>query len=109
MALCLVPVLLNCFLSCQRFYHVLYFSLPVLQNGVMVKTLNEGGEGVSGTTSPSALASAVTHACDVCGKMFPFRYQLIVHRRYHTERKPFTCQVGIFLLKPLYIIILMFV
>lgn len=68
-------------------------NLAVLQNGVMVKTLNEGGEGVSGTTSPSALASAVTHACDVCGKMFPFRYQLIVHRRYHTERKPFTCQV----------------
>ncbi|XP_074040981.1 uncharacterized protein isoform X4 [Leptinotarsa decemlineata] len=34
-----------------------------------------------------------THTCDLCGKMFQFRYQLIVHRRYHTERKPFTCQV----------------
>lgn len=35
-----------------------------------------------------------THVCDICGKMFPFRYQLIVHRRYHSERKPFNCQVG---------------
>lgn len=34
-----------------------------------------------------------THVCDICGKMFPFRYQLIVHRRYHSERKPFNCQV----------------
>lgn len=33
------------------------------------------------------------HTCDICGKMFPFKYQLIVHRRYHNERKPFTCQV----------------
>ncbi|XP_047995173.1 zinc finger protein 28-like isoform X9 [Leguminivora glycinivorella] len=33
------------------------------------------------------------HACDICGKIFQFRYQLIVHRRYHGERKPFTCQV----------------
>jgi len=49
---------------------------------------------VSGSTSPSALATVTTHVCDVCGKMFPFRYQLIVHRRYHTERKPFTCQVS---------------
>lgn len=35
-----------------------------------------------------------THVCDICGKMFPFRYQLIVHRRYHSERKPFNCQVS---------------
>lgn len=34
-----------------------------------------------------------THACDICGKMFAFKYQLIVHRRYHNERKPFICQV----------------
>lgn len=37
-----------------------------------------------------------THVCDICGKMFPFRYQLIVHRRYHSERKPFNCQVSFF-------------
>ncbi|XP_049868685.1 zinc finger protein 569-like isoform X6 [Pectinophora gossypiella] len=33
------------------------------------------------------------HSCDLCGKIFQFRYQLIVHRRYHGESKPFTCQV----------------
>ncbi|XP_047529360.1 zinc finger protein 420-like isoform X4 [Vanessa atalanta] len=33
------------------------------------------------------------HSCDICGKIFQFRYQLIVHRRYHGESKPFTCQV----------------
>jgi KRAB domain-containing zinc finger protein len=33
------------------------------------------------------------HSCELCGKMFSYRYQLIVHRRYHTEKKPFTCQV----------------
>lgn len=32
--------------------------------------------------------------CEVCGKSFQYRYQLIVHRRYHVERKPFTCQVS---------------
>lgn len=31
--------------------------------------------------------------CEVCGKSFQYRYQLIVHRRYHAERKPFSCQV----------------
>lgn len=35
-----------------------------------------------------------SHNCEVCGKSFQFRYQLIVHRRYHVERKPFTCQVS---------------
>lgn len=35
-----------------------------------------------------------SHNCEVCGKSFQFRYQLIVHRRYHAERKPFTCQVS---------------
>jgi len=34
------------------------------------------------------------HSCELCGKMFSYRYQLIVHRRYHTEKKPFTCQVN---------------
>lgn len=34
------------------------------------------------------------NACDICGKLFQYRYQLIVHRRYHNqEKKPFTCQV----------------
>ncbi|KAG8253023.1 hypothetical protein J6590_044017 [Homalodisca vitripennis] len=33
------------------------------------------------------------HPCDLCAKVFPYRYQMIVHRRYHTERKPFQCQV----------------
>lgn len=34
-----------------------------------------------------------SHACEVCGKIFGFKYQLIVHRRYHNRRKPFICQV----------------
>lgn len=42
------------------------------------------------STSPVSVGS---HACEICGKIFQFRYQLIVHRRYHSERKPFTCQV----------------
>lgn len=37
--------------------------------------------------------SPENHACEVCGKMFSFKYQLIVHRRYHNRRKPFICQV----------------
>lgn len=46
------------------------------------------------TPGPSASPVSVgSHACEICGKIFQFRYQLIVHRRYHTERKPFTCQV----------------
>lgn len=34
-----------------------------------------------------------SHSCEVCGKTFSFKYQLIVHRRYHNRRKPFICQV----------------
>lgn len=34
-----------------------------------------------------------SHSCEVCGKLFSFKYQLIVHRRYHARRKPFVCQV----------------
>jgi KRAB domain-containing zinc finger protein len=47
------------------------------------------------TSPPTAtvITAPGTHICDICSKIFPFRYQLIVHRRYHTERKPFTCQV----------------
>ena len=53
------------------------------------------------TPGPSASPVSVgSHACEVCGKIFQFRYQLIVHRRYHTERKPFTCQVNINITKP---------
>lgn len=31
--------------------------------------------------------------CSVCGKIFQFRYQLIVHKHYHNEQLPFLCQV----------------
>lgn len=76
----------------------------VLQSpgGVKSSCSEVGGAGgsttatVSTATSPTATAvitAAGTHICDICSKIFPFRYQLIVHRRYHTERKPFTCQV----------------
>lgn len=48
---------------------------------------------VNPADSPPAILGGPGHACDLCGKLFQYRYQLIVHRRYHTERKPFTCQV----------------
>lgn len=50
---------------------------------------------VSGDENAAAgiTVTPATHTCDICGKMFQFRYQLIVHRRYHSERKPFNCQV----------------
>lgn len=52
-------------------------------NQSIVPLENAGNLGVSGD-----------NACDICGKMFQYRYQLIVHRRYHNqEKKPFTCQV----------------
>lgn len=53
--------------------------------------LKSEGEATPGTSSSPV--SVGSHACEVCGKIFQFRYQLIVHRRYHNERKPFTCQV----------------
>lgn len=46
----------------------------------------------SASPAPSIVPTG-THTCDICGKIFPFRYQMIVHRRYHAEKKPFTCQV----------------
>lgn len=50
--------------------------------------------GVGGENATVAgIMAGANHSCDLCGKMFQYRYQLIVHRRYHTERKPFTCQV----------------
>lgn len=78
----------------------------VLQSpgGVKSSCSEVGGAGGSNTatvstaTSPAAAAVITapgTHICDICSKIFPFRYQLIVHRRYHTERKPFTCQVSV--------------
>lgn len=66
---------------------------------VTPKNMVENEQGTSTTTvstdSPPAVITG-NHVCDICGKMFQFRYQLIVHRRYHTERKPFTCQVRFF-------------
>lgn len=48
----------------------------------------------SNSASPApVIVPTGTHTCDICGKIFPFRYQMIVHRRYHAEKKPFTCQV----------------
>ncbi|CAH2980170.1 unnamed protein product [Chilo suppressalis] len=49
----------------------------------------------AGTSTAMAEAESPPghHSCDICGKIFQFRYQLIVHRRYHGESKPFTCQV----------------
>lgn len=48
-----------------------------------------------GKQDDSSMSSILpgNHACEVCGKIFSFKYQLIVHRRYHNRRKPFICQV----------------
>lgn len=63
-------------------------------------SLNNASGTIGATTTTTATDGSIvspfpsaTHTCDVCGKMFPFKYQLIVHRRYHNERKPFICQV----------------
>lgn len=53
-------------------------------------TSNNSNVAVDNNPTPMVVG---THGCDICGKLFQFRYQLIVHRRYHAERKPFTCQV----------------
>lgn len=47
----------------------------------------------SANDDQAAMPSPALHTCEVCGKVFPFKYQYIVHRRYHNERKPFICQV----------------
>lgn len=49
--------------------------------------------GIAVTDDASAMPAPSMHTCDICGKVFPFKYQFIVHRRYHNERKPFICQV----------------
>ncbi|CAB3224346.1 unnamed protein product [Arctia plantaginis] len=62
------------------------------QQQAKVITEVEVEAGTSAAMS-EAESSPGHHSCDICGKIFQFRYQLIVHRRYHGESKPFTCQV----------------
>ncbi|XP_022128728.2 zinc finger protein 271 isoform X2 [Pieris rapae] len=50
-------------------------------------------EASTSASMSEAEASPGHHACDICGKIFQFRYQLIVHRRYHGEGKQYPCQV----------------
>lgn len=45
------------------------------------------------STTSAIIGPISENVCDLCGKLFQYKYQLIVHRRYHNERKPFTCQV----------------
>lgn len=59
---------------------------------VMSTDLSISNNSTAGSPSPVIVPTG-THTCDICGKIFPFRYQMIVHRRYHAEKKPFTCQV----------------
>lgn len=63
-------------------------------NNIAIVTKDEQEPSTSSLPNDNT-ATVITgnHVCDLCGKMFQFRYQLIVHRRYHNERKPFTCQV----------------
>eukprot|EP00188_Purpureofilum_apyrenoidigerum_P003674 Plantae.Rhodophyta-Purpureofilum_apyrenoidigerum.ctg38990.p1 GENE.Plantae.Rhodophyta-Purpureofilum_apyrenoidigerum.ctg38990~~Plantae.Rhodophyta-Purpureofilum_apyrenoidigerum.ctg38990.p1 ORF type:complete len:193 (+),score=29.69 Plantae.Rhodophyta-Purpureofilum_apyrenoidigerum.ctg38990:72-650(+) len=35
----------------------------------------------------------VTHICNHCGKVFPRRYNLNIHRRIHTGDKPYSCDI----------------
>lgn len=88
-------------------------------------TNNNPSTATCAATSPnddsSTMPSPGMHTCDICGKVFAFKYQFIgmefgivlslcfligkllmktffyhcfsVHRRYHNERKPFICQV----------------
>lgn len=65
------------------------------------QTSHANAQTNSGTTTTnanasddaSAMPSPAVHSCEICGKVFAFKYQYIVHRRYHNERKPFICQV----------------
>lgn len=59
----------------------------------------QGGVAVAGEVEGAVadregrpLSPPGVHTCDLCSKVFSYRYQLIVHRRYHTE-KTFECQV----------------
>lgn len=69
-------------------------NLPQNTNNISIVTKEEQDPSTSSLQNDNT-TTVITgnHVCDLCGKIFQFRYQLIVHRRYHTERKPFTCQV----------------
>lgn len=56
-------------------------------------TNNPAVNSTASTDDATAMPAPAVHTCDICGKIFPFKYQFIVHRRYHNERKPFICQV----------------
>lgn len=68
--------------------------MPKMENITQMPGVNQvpGAPGTL-TNADGTTITPATHTCDICGKMFQFRYQLIVHRRYHSERKPFMCQV----------------
>lgn len=69
------------------------------QPGMITPKLENIPNVIPNTTIAGAADASIitgfpgTHTCDICGKSFAFKYQLIVHRRYHSERKPFICQV----------------
>lgn len=87
-------------------YHEVFGKLQTGQVSVGVETTGEGSTATAGVTvaGASAVVKSVeeegpnsppgSHPCDLCHKVFPYRYQMIVHRRYHTERKPYQCQVS---------------
>lgn len=54
---------------------------------------NDSAASINNDSDSAAMPSPAMHTCDICGKVFPFKYQYIVHRRYHNERKQFVCQV----------------
>ncbi|XP_047024195.1 zinc finger protein 665-like isoform X6 [Helicoverpa zea] len=77
-------------------YHEVFGKLNSEGQQQQAKVINEVEVEVEAGTSAAmseAESSPGHHSCDICGKIFQFRYQLIVHRRYHGESKPFTCQV----------------
>lgn len=78
--------------------------IPKIENQAITSSAGSSAS-VSTTSTPTcvsasssdadqaAMPAPALHTCDICGKVFPFKYQFIVHRRYHNERKPFICQV----------------
>lgn len=71
-------------------YHEVFGKLQ--GGGVAVAAEGEGAVVERGEEG-RPLSPPGVHTCDLCSKVFSYRYQLIVHRRYHTERKAFQCQV----------------
>ncbi|XP_050683566.1 zinc finger protein 224-like isoform X4 [Leptidea sinapis] len=65
---------------------------PQAKQPVMYQVDVEASTSASATL-PDTESSSGPHPCDLCNKIFAYRYQLIVHRRYHGENKPYTCQV----------------